>query len=218
LGGGLMRRRYLFNRDLPSEYTACRYLESTGTQYIRTDYVWKNDDAPYRVSCTFQLTSIPSKKESIFGSDESIGGAENTFALTTDVNLGKFNFERYGLSVVKGLRMGNLDTDMHTFEFVVGEGVYFDGELQDDTTGVTQPLGTKNNRGPFGLFATGIHIGLSMVKDFGRCRIMRFELYGRDDKKIMVPCYRNQDRVYGMYDLINREFYTNSGTGEFIGG
>jgi hypothetical protein len=203
---------------LPSEYTACRYLESTGTQYIRTDYVWKNDNAPYKVSCTFQLTSIPSKKESIFGSDESMGGIDSAFVLTTDVNLGKFNFMRIGASVTDGLRFGKLDTDIHTFEFVFGEGIYFDGELLDDTIGATQPMGTKDNGSPFGLFATGIRYSQLPVKDFARCRIMRFELYGSDDKKIMVPCYRNQDRVYGMYDLNNHEFYTNSGTGEFIGG
>lgn len=31
-----------------------------------------------------------------------------------------------------------------------------------------------------------------------------------------VPCYRKEDKVAGMYDVINRKFYTNSGSGEFV--
>lgn len=31
----------------------------------------------------------------------------------------------------------------------------------------------------------------------------------------MVPCYRKSDGEIGMYDLVNRVFYTNAGTGSF---
>lgn len=33
-----------------------------------------------------------------------------------------------------------------------------------------------------------------------------------------IPCYRKEDNVAGMYDLVSGEFYTNAGTGEFIVG
>lgn len=31
-----------------------------------------------------------------------------------------------------------------------------------------------------------------------------------------VPCYRKSDGVIGLYDLVNNQFYTNSGSGAFI--
>jgi len=34
----------------------------------------------------------------------------------------------------------------------------------------------------------------------------------------LIPCYRKEDNVAGMYDLVSGEFYTNAGTGEFIVG
>ena len=33
-----------------------------------------------------------------------------------------------------------------------------------------------------------------------------------------VPCYRKSDNVVGMYDTVKGEFYTNSGTGQFLAG
>lgn len=33
-----------------------------------------------------------------------------------------------------------------------------------------------------------------------------------------IPCYRKSDNVVGMYDTVNKEFYTNKGTGEFLKG
>ena len=33
-----------------------------------------------------------------------------------------------------------------------------------------------------------------------------------------VPCYRKEDNVVGMYDIVNDVFYTNLGTGEFLKG
>lgn len=35
-------------------------------------------------------------------------------------------------------------------------------------------------------------------------------------KFYLIPCYRISDNKPGMYDLVNRTFYTNAGTGEFI--
>lgn len=31
-----------------------------------------------------------------------------------------------------------------------------------------------------------------------------------------IPCYRKSDRKPGMYDTVTKQFFTNSGTGEFI--
>ena len=33
-----------------------------------------------------------------------------------------------------------------------------------------------------------------------------------------IPCYRKQDGEIGLYDLINNQFYSNDGTGQFSKG
>ena len=33
-----------------------------------------------------------------------------------------------------------------------------------------------------------------------------------------IPCSRKSDGLIGLYDTVTKEFYTNAGTGEFIGG
>ena len=33
-----------------------------------------------------------------------------------------------------------------------------------------------------------------------------------------IPCYRKTDGVVGVYDLVEKKFYTNLGTGTFIKG
>lgn len=42
----------------------------------------------------------------------------------------------------------------------------------------------------------------------------------KDDELVrdFIPCYRKSDNVIGLYDLVNNEFYTNQGTGEFLKG
>ena len=43
-------------------------------------------------------------------------------------------------------------------------------------------------------------------------------LDGSNEIRNFVPCYRKSDNKAGLYDLVNNEFYTNQGTGDFITG
>ena len=47
-------------------------------------------------------------------------------------------------------------------------------------------------------------------------KIYNAKIYNGDSLvRDFVPCYRKEDNVIGMYDLISNTFYTNSGTGDF---
>lgn len=50
--------------------------------------------------------------------------------------------------------------------------------------------------------------------------IYYFKLWDANDRKIIdcIPCYRKSDNKPGMFDLVSRQFLTNSGTGEFTVG
>lgn len=53
----------------------------------------------------------------------------------------------------------------------------------------------------------------------GKMRFFSFVLYDNNEEVLnLFPCYRKSDGKPGMYDIVNRRFYTNDGTGEFIVG
>jgi hypothetical protein len=57
---------------------------------------------------------------------------------------------------------------------------------------------------------------------FVRCSSAKWKrvIIYTNGKKVrdMIPCYRKNDSVIGMYDIVNDTFYTNSGTGAFLKG
>ena len=54
------------------------------------------------------------------------------------------------------------------------------------------------------------------LDDAGNSRIYKVKIWdGNLLIRNMVPCYRKNDSVAGMYDLANGVFYTNAGSGTF---
>ena len=51
------------------------------------------------------------------------------------------------------------------------------------------------------------------VGDIYYCKIYQNNALVRD----LIPVIRNSDNVIGLYDTVNKKFYTNSGTGTFAG-
>ena len=99
---------------LPSDYIKLNYIESTGDQWIDTNYVCKDDYTPYRVKCKFRYTDTSGF---VFGTNIHPTGVANALSLSADNSRGKFVFTRLGNSG-SGLRFGNLDTELHEFDFI----------------------------------------------------------------------------------------------------
>ena len=48
------------------------------------------------------------------------------------------------------------------------------------------------------------------------CSVSYFKVWqGGTLQRHLIPCYRKADKVIGMYDIVNNQFYTNAGTGDF---
>jgi hypothetical protein len=55
--------------------------------------------------------------------------------------------------------------------------------------------------------------------DYGKYKIYSCKLYKSNQMvRNFIPCYRKADNEIGMYDLVNKVFYTNQGTGTFLKG
>jgi hypothetical protein len=56
--------------------------------------------------------------------------------------------------------------------------------------------------------------GGGTAKQFGKYKLFSCKIYQNNELiKNFVPCYRKSDNEPGLYDTVNNEFKTNSGTG-----
>ena len=181
---------------LPLEFTQIEYIESTGTQYIDSGVNLVDS-----IDIGFQYTSEYSKEASLFGSRET--GTNYRFGLTP------FSNSFLGMMGTNIFQLQSYDTSYHTLQMKASGGCYFDDTsfpnitLEGELSNINLYLFAEKNSGS---------IVTSKAKIF-YCKLWKENVLVRD----FIPCRRNSDSQLGLYDLVNDEFYTNQGTGEFRG-
>lgn len=56
----------------------------------------------------------------------------------------------------------------------------------------------------------------SPVANYARLKLYSFSIYEKGKQvAYFVPCYRKEDGVIGLYNTVDKQFYTNGGTGTF---
>lgn len=187
---------------LPSEYQEVEYIESTGTQYIDTGFK-PNQNTRFKIKLYANLTNT--NYNSPYGENDS----NNEFRIgiqSDDVNASWYI--RYASQSVviyakidKYEKVINVDHNKNVVDF---------NGWQYRLTPETSFQSTKN----LYLFMAN---GVSGRNFYGR--IYSSSIYDNDVLvRDFIPCFRKSDNVIGMYDLVNNQFYTNQGTGEFIKG
>lgn len=184
---------------LPEEYQQVMYLESTGTEYINTGFTPNENSKMY-------LDFYPTVKQS-----KCYAGCRNndTYAKFT-INSGKSNRLQYGgLGESGNVELGDHTVGRHTVS--IEKGVFtYDGV---ETVVTAEEIETLNALYTVYLFACNTK-GPTLQAS---CRIYSCKIW---DDGIMirdfVPCVRKSDNKPGMYDLVNKGFRTNAGSGEFL--
>lgn len=189
-------------RTLPEGYTQVEYIESTGTQYITTDYYPK-----YNTKLVIDVSDyVLNQWTSVYGVRATNSAtAPLQFALdfneATTIRMHYFGTNQTATVTDTTLRT----TIIHDANVCTAFGAKMtctsvsSGEL-------TYPLmlfafnqvGTANSKGSFKCYSCQIYEGGIIVRDY-------------------VPC-TNQTGVCGLYDVVNKKFYSNSGTGTFAVG
>ena len=196
---------------VPLEYQEIEYIQSTGTQYIDTEYVNSGDYKPYKIEAEFKYTDI-SAGGFVFGTAQA---TTNRYPLVFGIDAGQnaWMFGHYGYEGAS-FRFGTPDNkNKHMVKYVFNEGLYLDNELVE-----TEQASTQSNSGKsIGLFA---RIRGTTPSSYSHLSLYSCKFY--EDNNLLVrdfvPCYRKSDGVVGLYDIVNDEFYTNSGTGVFTAG
>ena len=178
---------------LPNEYQEVEYLESTGTQYIDTNFTPNINTKAY---AEFNVSTIPC---GLYSSDSNASLSTNFSSYISGG--GKWRFGSGSATVP--ISNNNFYTSVQDKTGITINGTNFydyDITINDFTSTKTITLLRTNTIGFKG-------------------KIYRFKLYdGNNIVRNFIPCYRKSDDEAGMYDVVNGVFYTNEGTGEFIVG
>ena len=205
LGGRRLNRalamHYLFSEQgIPKGYIPLDYIESTGTQCINTFF---KPNQNTRVVCDFQFTEAPSAQWIVFGT-------RNGTSLTDS---------QYVFGYSNGFRIDYYQTRT----FVNGTFDAIGRHTVDMNKNVTTFDGVVTTM-PYGEFSTSYNLILLGMNTAGsvycknKTRIYSCQIY---DDDVLVRDYKpciSPDGKVGLYDLVDRKFYGNNGTGEFIAG
>jgi len=193
-------------------YTQLEFIQSTGLQYINTEITAKSSIS---IKIVFEASNNGSDFQSVFGGD---GGSSKSYkGLAFDINSqGKFSYNYYGGTQIyvnsKIVRYGNK---------LIFQNKYNIGVISSIENSQSQSLASSYstifnyNDVDLYLFASsreGNAICHSNLKLYS-CQIWDNEELVRD----FIPA-KNENGVVCLYDKVNKKFYYNQGTGDFIGG
>lgn len=176
------------NITLPSGYTQLEYVESDGRQWLNTNV---SELARWEFDIQFQTGISHRQLMGYNGNYQEYWGvqAHGGYGIHEDKEL-------------IGINAGKRDTIVHCF----GEDGKYYLQLQDKTLiNSNSNIGTSN----YQLFSIISSAGYACHTKLYRCNCIK-------DKKLIrqfIPALRISDNVAGLYDLVNKQFYTsNSGT------
>ena len=190
---------------LPDGYTELEYIESTGTQYIDTEF--KPSDKT-RVQIKFEPTNL-TKTEWWFGVRSSSNTNMFGFYSSSPTSVQ----DTYA-SASKSFTVPDMSNSVVTLEKAEGvTKLTYNGEtsvLQNEFSDFQSTLNL------YLLVANLAGSAASTTRASGN--LYSFDIYESNALvRQFVPC-RNQLEEIGLFDLITAQFYSNSGTGEFTAG
>ena len=176
------------------DYQQVEYIESTGTQYIDTGIKCSQN-----MSCEIENNFNELSGTQLFGA----------YSSPKRTHYGIVNDKIYMPSVENSATTEHIFlTDINYHTFFLSSTVYkYDNEIIANgmfefTNGLNFYLFARNNNGT--------------VSNYCKSKMTKAMFWINNELiKNFIPCYRKSDNKPGLYDLVNNEFYTNQGTGNF---
>ena len=191
---------------LPSEYTALEYIESTGTQYINTNFKPKT-------TSRIQMRALPTKTISsytaFFGCRTDSSPTANdsfSFAATTATTIRSDYFGTNQSATVSTILSDTIIDKKQNILTAYGQTI--------NNKAKTSEQNSTNNLTIFALnTASKNEISYYISMKLYYCKIWDNGSLVRN----LIPA-KNSSGTLGLYDAVNNVFYTNAGTGIFTAG
>ena len=190
--------KMLMEEGVLTDYQLVEYIESTGTQWINTGVLTETSEIKYQGNISYTKTSsnrqlMGGNNGYYFGIDASgyyeIGTGYETTCKYSTTGFDYFEFYSNPSTTKRTLTINNSDT-------------------------VSRPTSNISN---FSIYLFALNTDIAQF--YCHCRIKDFKIY-KDGILVrdFVPCYRITDNAIGLFDKVNKVFYTNSGSGSFLKG
>lgn len=189
------------------EYTEVEYLESSGSQYIKTGIT---PSAKLRIAGKYghlaQGTLTGGKWVTIFGYFKST--SDSLCLWTNGENSWKLNFNRPSILGTKVMTAGNV------YEFETsGASMTVDGTLY--SSAATHACSQTPDLPLFAFYAPD-HSKNGYTTCDSKVRLYSFKIWdGESLVRDFVPVIRNSTGKAGLYDAVSGEFFGNDGMGDF---
>lgn len=194
---------------IPSEYQLVEYLESTGTQYINTLFKFKSQNIRYEFEFLYN-SFISSRWNLPFGSQTM-----RNFNLCT-IYIGRRNT---GQDVYRA----GIEYPLLSTYTTVNIKYFYWFDFNENKVGINNSVYNfssvlSNQELDLFLFAVNEDNAPNYLS-VGRLYTYKVkDLESMEYLQNLYPVYRKADNKPGMYDIVGKQFYTNSGTGEFTVG
>lgn len=203
-------------------YAFLEYIESSGTQYLNTEYTWTSEKT--LIVADINPITVGSG-QTLFGNEEYFSSSGRYFSHIVYKSGSVFY---YYLGTGSGSTFDIVTNKRQLFESFTNNSracLRTDGNNLEERaySGYVQSgnysNSTNSTKGYIHIFCnynTGRGGALQVVS---KMRLYRFTMYDNDIiVRDIVPCVRISDGAVGAYDLVNNKFIPNSGTGTFIKG
>ena len=189
---------------IPTGFSKLSYIQSSGKQYINTGF---KPTGSTKVVCDFQMLNQGSAQQGVFGSRPGTSGRFTVFTGNSNSDLQvDYDTEQTLASVsqtINGLNVNSRTTIEVSNSLIINGNTVKTVSAVSFTSTYNLFLFANNNQGDaqlpgsMKLYACKIYNKNTLVRDF-------------------IPCINASGKV-GLYDLVGKKFYTNAGTGVFIG-
>ena len=183
-------------------YTKLSYIESTGTQYINTGVVAKQNTG-FEIEFITNNTLSTSNYGCIFGARQA--SLNNDFQLTTYSSSSaykgtlRFGNQSYNAGLTSATEKQHASLRNKVFESNSNSPTKVDATFETPVPitifGLNQN-GSNIQSGSVKLYSLKIYEGNTLIRDF-------------------VPARNKSTSVLGLYELVQNTFYTNNGSGTF---
>lgn len=182
-------------------YNVLNYIELTGTQYINTTIAYLQGATQYGFYLDFEPAEVNFLGNSIYSVSSGNSATESS------INASGLLYYKYGSN------QRNISTLTKNNRYV------YEVDHRDRTLKITLNGNSKSYDQILANWGEPLYLGYRKGGGYGKFKIYEFKIYKADVLvQHLIPVQRKIDKEIGMYDKVTNTFFSNAGTGTFIGG
>ena len=182
---------------LPNEYQDVSYIESDGNQYINTGFITSDEAGVYA-----KLSSNNVSSDAVYFGSRKGGGATRFWIANKDRQV----YYGWNSNTFRQETIYTTDINEVSINYLGDRKMLFNNNLVEN---INSTLNASNNL-PIYIFAANNDNNASY-----KSSIKLYELRisaNSDIKHDYIPCYRKNDGVIGLYDIVDGVFHANQGS------